>query len=127
VRSIHCSAMLSLISGLRPTASEVLRHIELLESGQSVPQETRGYDEIKAETYSLRSKADAPDYRYMPDPNIPPLVLDTVRSPFFSHVITNVFLSRRMSRGCEVPCQSCPMLLASGSNAWVYLIEILMF
>ncbi|KAG2141552.1 GatB/GatE catalytic domain-containing protein [Suillus cothurnatus] len=55
--------------------SEVFRHIELLESGRSVPQDTRGFDEDKAETFKLRSKADSPDYRYMPDPNIPPLLL----------------------------------------------------
>jgi len=55
--------------------SEVFRHIGLLTSGREVKQETRGFDEDKAETYSLRSKEDAPDYRYMPDPNIPPLLL----------------------------------------------------
>jgi len=60
------------------TVSEVFRHIELLTSGQEVRQETRGFDEDKAETYSLRSKEDAPDYRYMPDPNIPPLLLTEV-------------------------------------------------
>ncbi|KAG8218999.1 glutamyl-tRNA(Gln) amidotransferase subunit B [Butyriboletus roseoflavus] len=55
--------------------SEVFRHISLLESGQTVPQETRGFDEAKAETFKLRSKEDSPDYRYMPDPNLPPLIL----------------------------------------------------
>jgi aspartyl-tRNA(Asn)/glutamyl-tRNA(Gln) amidotransferase subunit B len=54
----------------------VLRQISLIENGEAVLQETRGFDEDKAETYSLRSKEDAPDYRYMPDPNIPPLLLD---------------------------------------------------
>ncbi|GBE79803.1 Glutamyl-tRNA(Gln) amidotransferase subunit B, mitochondrial [Sparassis crispa] len=56
--------------------SEVHRQITLLESGHLVPQETRGFDEDKAETYAMRSKEDAPDYRYMPDPNLPPLLLD---------------------------------------------------
>ncbi|THH30327.1 hypothetical protein EUX98_g3867 [Antrodiella citrinella] len=56
--------------------SEVFRHIDLLDSGLSVPQETRGFDEQKAETFALRSKEDAPDYRYMPDPNLPPLLID---------------------------------------------------
>ncbi|KAF9226883.1 Glutamyl-tRNA amidotransferase B subunit [Gyrodon lividus] len=55
--------------------SEAFRHIQLLESGQTVPQETRGFDEAKAETFKLRSKEDSPDYRYMPDPNLPPLLL----------------------------------------------------
>ncbi|KAG0702424.1 GatB/GatE catalytic domain-containing protein [Suillus ampliporus] len=55
--------------------SEVFRHIELLENGCPVPQDTRGFDENKAETFKLRSKEDSPDYRYMPDPNIPPLLI----------------------------------------------------
>lgn len=59
-------------------ASEVLRQIQVLESGAKVAQETRGFDEDRAETYSLRSKEDAPDYRYMPDPNLPPLLLKDV-------------------------------------------------
>ncbi|KAF8138915.1 Glutamyl-tRNA-Gln amidotransferase B subunit [Boletus edulis] len=55
--------------------SEVFRHIDFLERGQTVPQETRGFDEVKAETFKLRSKEDSPDYRYIPDPNLPPLLL----------------------------------------------------
>ncbi|KAG8958450.1 hypothetical protein FRC00_002735 [Tulasnella sp. 408] len=55
--------------------SEVYRHIDLIERGLSVPQETRGFDEERAETFKLRSKEDAPDYRYMPDPNLPPVLI----------------------------------------------------
>ncbi|RPD66881.1 Glutamyl-tRNA amidotransferase B subunit [Lentinus tigrinus ALCF2SS1-7] len=58
-------------------ACEAFRQISLLERGLPVPQETRGFNEERAETYSLRSKEDAPDYRYMPDPNIPPLLIDS--------------------------------------------------
>ncbi|OJT05413.1 Glutamyl-tRNA(Gln) amidotransferase subunit B, mitochondrial [Trametes pubescens] len=54
---------------------EAFRQIVLLDRGLPVSQETRGFDEEKAKTYALRSKEDAPDYRYMPDPNIPPLLL----------------------------------------------------
>ena len=61
------------------TACEALRQVALLESGMPVAQETRGFNEERAETYSLRSKEDAPDYRYMPDPNIPPLLINSVR------------------------------------------------
>lgn len=72
-------------SQVSTTACEVFRQIELLEKGLPVPQETRGFDEAKAETFSLRSKEDAPDYRYMPDPNLPPLLLDQVRSHIDRH------------------------------------------
>jgi aspartyl-tRNA(Asn)/glutamyl-tRNA(Gln) amidotransferase subunit B len=55
---------------------EVTRQIELLESGGQVLQETRLYDPDKGETRSMRSKEEANDYRYFPDPDLLPVVLD---------------------------------------------------
>jgi aspartyl-tRNA(Asn)/glutamyl-tRNA(Gln) amidotransferase subunit B len=55
---------------------EVARQIELLEAGGSVVQETRLYDPDKGETRSMRSKEEANDYRYFPDPDLLPVVLD---------------------------------------------------
>ena len=55
---------------------EVERQIELLEGGGQVVQETRLYDPARAETRSLRAKEEANDYRYFPDPDLQPLVLD---------------------------------------------------
>jgi aspartyl-tRNA(Asn)/glutamyl-tRNA(Gln) amidotransferase subunit B len=55
---------------------EVERQIELLESGGKVKQETRLYDPDKGETRSMRSKEEANDYRYFPDPDLLPVVLD---------------------------------------------------
>lgn len=54
---------------------EFRRQVEMLESGERVVQETRGWDEAKQRTNSQRSKEDAQDYRYMPDADIPPIVL----------------------------------------------------
>jgi len=54
---------------------EVRRQIELIEDGGRVVQETRLYDPDKKETRSMRSKEDAMDYRYFPDPDLPPLVI----------------------------------------------------
>src|SRR5207253_7405967 len=55
---------------------EAKRQVELLESGGSVSQETRLFDPDKGVTRSLRSKEDAHDYRYFPDPDLLPLELD---------------------------------------------------
>lgn len=55
---------------------EVRRQIELIEDGGKVVQETRLYDPDRKETRSMRSKEDSQDYRYFPDPDLPPLKID---------------------------------------------------
>jgi aspartyl-tRNA(Asn)/glutamyl-tRNA(Gln) amidotransferase subunit B len=55
---------------------EVARQIELLESGGKVVQETRLYNPDKGETRSMRSKEEANDYRYFPDPDLLPVLID---------------------------------------------------
>lgn len=60
----------------RAVEYEVERQIELLEKGGKVVQETRGWDDAKQKTLSQRSKENADDYRYMPDPDIPPVLLE---------------------------------------------------
>jgi len=55
---------------------EIERQIDVLEGGGTVVQETRLYDSDKDQTRSMRSKEEAMDYRYFPDPDLPPLVLD---------------------------------------------------
>ncbi|MGE5072362.1 MAG: Asp-tRNA(Asn)/Glu-tRNA(Gln) amidotransferase GatCAB subunit B, partial [Anaerolineae bacterium] len=52
------------------------RQAAILESGGKVEQETRGWSEARGETYSQRSKEDAHDYRYFPEPDLPPLAVE---------------------------------------------------
>ncbi|MGD0673776.1 MAG: Asp-tRNA(Asn)/Glu-tRNA(Gln) amidotransferase subunit GatB [Polyangiaceae bacterium] len=57
---------------------EIERQTLLLQSGARIVQETRGWNEDSASTFGMRSKEEAQDYRYFPDPDLPPLVLDEV-------------------------------------------------
>lgn len=59
----------------RAAEYEFKRQVALLEAGERVVQETRGWSDDTGKTTSQRSKEDAQDYRYMPDPDIPPVVL----------------------------------------------------
>ena len=54
---------------------ERMRQIELLEEGKAVQQETRRWDDNKESSRAMRSKEDAKDYRYFPDPDLPPVVI----------------------------------------------------
>lgn len=61
---------------LRGLEYEIARQQELLQRGESVFQETRGWDEARQVTFAQRSKEYASDYRYFPEPDLPPLRLD---------------------------------------------------
>ena len=60
----------------RAIEGERERQIDLLESGERVIQETRRWDDNKGESYAMRSKEDAQDYRYFPDPDLVPIEVD---------------------------------------------------
>ena len=61
---------------MQAVEAEARRQIEVWEEGGEVEQETRLFDTGRGVTRSMRSKEDAHDYRYFPDPDLPPLVLD---------------------------------------------------
>ncbi len=54
---------------------EIERQIEVIESGGRIPQETRLWNSAEGRTYSMRSKEQAHDYRYFPEPDLPPLIV----------------------------------------------------
>ena len=54
---------------------EVKRQIAAVENGERIRQETRGWNEAKGQTYAMRSKEDADEYRYFPEPDLPPVII----------------------------------------------------
>jgi aspartyl-tRNA(Asn)/glutamyl-tRNA(Gln) amidotransferase subunit B len=59
----------------RAVEYETKRQIEILENGGRIEQETRGFDAVAGTTYSLREKEQAHDYRYFPEPDLPPVII----------------------------------------------------
>ncbi|HVQ44644.1 MAG TPA: Asp-tRNA(Asn)/Glu-tRNA(Gln) amidotransferase subunit GatB [Candidatus Saccharimonadia bacterium] len=59
----------------RTVEYETRRQIAAIEQGERIRQETRGWNEAKGQTYPMRSKEDADEYRYFPEPDLPPLVI----------------------------------------------------
>ncbi|MFO7942028.1 MAG: Asp-tRNA(Asn)/Glu-tRNA(Gln) amidotransferase subunit GatB [Bacillota bacterium] len=74
---------------------EELRHREALNAGDTLSHETRHWDEHRGVTYSARSKEEAQDYRYFPEPDLPPLVIDPELSDYLAAQIPELPRARR--------------------------------
>jgi aspartyl-tRNA(Asn)/glutamyl-tRNA(Gln) amidotransferase subunit B len=83
---------------------ESKRQIELLEKDQPIVQETRGWDDAKQKTFTQRSKEEAYDYRYMPEPDVPPLELtEAVIKPIRESmpILPNVWRNQLKNAGID--------------------------
>jgi aspartyl-tRNA(Asn)/glutamyl-tRNA(Gln) amidotransferase subunit B len=75
---------------------EIGRQIDVLEHGGRVVQETRLFDAAQGRTYSMRSKEEAHDYRYFPEPDLPPLVVDASRREALRAMLPELPEARRV-------------------------------
>ena len=101
---------------------EVRRQIELIEDGGKVVQETRLYDPDKDETRSMRSKEDAMDYRYFPDPDLLPLVInpETIKDIEAGMPELPQAMRERFVRQYELSAYDAALLTASKDMATYY-------
>jgi aspartyl-tRNA(Asn)/glutamyl-tRNA(Gln) amidotransferase subunit B len=76
-------------------AFEIERQIGVLEAGGRIPQETRLWDPATRRTVSMRSKEEAHDYRYFPEPDLPPLVIDAARLDALRAMLPELPAARR--------------------------------
>ncbi|HEX2992285.1 MAG TPA: Asp-tRNA(Asn)/Glu-tRNA(Gln) amidotransferase subunit GatB [Anaerolineales bacterium] len=113
----------SLVQG---TEYEIRRQSEIYESGGTVEQETLGFNEATGKTYSQRGKESAHDYRYFPEPDLPPLVLDTdwieairVSLPELPEAKTSRFIEQYELRSQEVRLLTSEKALADYFEAVV--------
>ena len=110
---------------------EVKRHMELLEKGEQVKQETRGWDETKNRTFLQRAKETANDYRYFPDPDIPKF--DRSQIPEFqnSRIAENLpetpYIKRQKLLACGLSENQIETIIADLENSRFFdtLISIL--
>lgn len=96
---------------------EINRHIQILESGKYPTQETRGYNENKDETFSQRSKEESQDYRYFPEPDIPPINTDIAKISLLKKQLTYlpVKLAEKLSE-YQIKAEYIPIILSSKSS-----------
>ena len=74
---------------------ESRRQVELLENGQNISQETRLFDPNNGETRTMRGKEESHDYRYFPDPDLPPLVVNDDRIEKIKNSYLNYLMKKR--------------------------------
>jgi aspartyl-tRNA(Asn)/glutamyl-tRNA(Gln) amidotransferase subunit B len=72
---VEVKNMNSITNVKRAIESEIIRQTEMLENGETIVSETRGFNALKGSTFSMRAKEAANDYRYFPEPDLPPFIV----------------------------------------------------
>ena len=101
---------------------EAERQIELLEDGKEVDQETRLFDSIKGTTRTMRSKEDAQDYRYFPEPDLPPLILEQSRIDNLKTTIPELpdAKAHRLRKEYDLPKYDADLIVSEAETAEFY-------
>ena len=102
---------------------ETKRQAELLDKGEKIVQETRGWDDVKQQTFSQRSKEEAHDYRYFPEPDLPPLIitekmLAEAKKAMPEHLPNDI---RRVLEEHKIAAQAAETLIEHGDLVEIYL------
>ncbi len=99
---------------------EIARHMDVLEAGGTIIQETRLWDAAARETFSMRSKEDAHDYRYFPDPDLPPVHLARERIEDIRSSIVELPEARRRRVMAEYALSDSEVTALEGNELTVY-------
>ena len=99
---------------------EVDRQIQVLESGGSVVQETRGWSEAEQRTFSQRTKEFAEDYRYFPEPDLPPLELDRAWIEELRASLPELPASRRQRLAAHLSARDAALIAGDRDLADLY-------
>ena len=105
---------------------EIKRQVELLDLGKAIAQETRGWNDAKQKTFSQRSKEEAHDYRYFPEPDVPPIKLE---DDFISDIENQMPVMpekwREILHGANIDNDSTELLLdAEVENTAITYLEV---
>ena len=107
----------------RAISYEVTRQTEVLESGGAVVQETRGWSEAEQRTFSQRSKEFAEDYRYFPEPDLPPLEIDVAWIDELRHALPELPGARRSRLVSQYGLPAADAVLLAGDRDLADLFE----
>ena len=107
----------------RAIEGETERQMDLLDAGEKVVQETRRWDDNAGESYAMRSKEDAQDYRYFPEPDLPPLELSESYLEQLRAAIPEMAEARRKRYVAEYGLTAYEAELLTGSKAMVDFFE----